>query len=58
MNLDSIKKNIEKERVSWGELNYLSDHKKDILKRGDIELAQWAGIEEDEFNQYQNRRRK
>lgn len=50
MNLDSIKKNIQKERVSYAEIAYLQSHKNEIKKRGDIELAQWAGISEREWN--------
>lgn len=52
--LRSIKKSIKNENVSWGELSYLEDHKKEILNSGDIELAQWAGISEDEWNKKWN----
>ena len=50
MNLNSIRKNIQEGRVSMDEIIYLQDHKNDIKRNGDIELAQWAGISEDEWN--------
>ena len=47
--LNSIREEIEKEQVSYGELAYLEDHKQEILDMEDIVLAQWAGISEDEW---------
>ena len=47
--LNSIKKSIENESVSYGELAYLESHKQDILELGDIVLAQWGGISEVEW---------
>lgn len=44
--LEEIKKNIEKESVSYGELVYLQEHKEDVRKTGDMLLMQWADIEE------------
>ena len=44
-----IKKEIEKEQVSYGEINYLQCFKKEIMELGDIVLAQWAGITEAEW---------
>ena len=52
MNLNSIRKSIANENVSWGELAWLEDNKDKVLASGDIELAQWAGIPEEEFNSY------
>lgn len=54
-NLRSIKNSIKKENVSWAELSYLQEHQKDVLRTGDIELAQWAGISESQWNKYHNR---
>lgn len=51
-----IKKNIQKENVSWGEIAYLQAHRDEILELGDIELAQWAGITEEEWEASQNDR--
>ena len=50
MNLNSIRKSIQKENVSYGEIAWLQDHQNEVIKSGDVELAQWAGIEEDDFN--------
>jgi hypothetical protein len=48
--LESIKKNIEAECISQGEIAYLVEHQQDILELEDIELAQWAGISEAEWD--------
>lgn len=48
--LNSIREEIEKESVSYGEIAYLQDHKQEVLETGDILLCQWAGISEDEYN--------
>lgn len=45
-----IKKSIENENVSYAELAYLESHKQQVLNTGDIELCQWAGITEEEYN--------
>lgn len=45
-----IKKSIIKECVSYEELAYLESHKQQVLNTGDIELCQWAGITEEEYN--------
>lgn len=50
MNLNSIRKSIQNENVSYGEIAWLQDHQNEVIKSGDVELAQWAGIEEDDFN--------
>lgn len=49
--LASIKKSIENENVSYGEIAYLCSHQDEVKQFGDIELAQWAGIPEDEWNE-------
>ena len=52
--LDNIKNSIKEENVSWGELTYLESHKEEILELGDIELAEWSGIPEEEYQRRQN----
>lgn len=51
--LNSIRAAIDAESVSLGELVYLSEHKKDVMAYGDIVLAEWAGIDEAEWNNNQ-----
>lgn len=46
----SFRKSIENENVSYGEIAQLQGYKKQIIKNQDIDLAEWAGIDEDEFN--------
>ena len=48
--LQEIKKSIQDECVSQGEIAYLESHKQEVLDTGDIELCQWAGITEEEYN--------
>ena len=48
--LDSIKESIENERISYGEIFYLQSHQQDVLEYGDINMAQWADISEEEWN--------
>lgn len=38
------------EDLSYGELAFLQDHKKEIFDLDDIVLAEWAGIPEEEWN--------
>lgn len=45
-----IKKSIENENISYAEISYLQCHKQEVLNTGDIELAQWAGITEEEWD--------
>lgn len=47
--LNRIRKSIENEDISYGEIVFLSEHQKEVLKTGDIVLAEWAGIPEEEF---------
>ena len=49
--LKSIREAIEDEHVSYGEIYFLETHKQDVLDFGDIVLAQWANISEEEWNQ-------
>ena len=49
--LMAIKKSIQKGNVSYGEIAYLQDHKAEIKAIEDIELAQWAGMSEQEYNE-------
>jgi hypothetical protein len=48
--LQEIKKSIQDECISQGEIAYLESHKQEVLDTGDIELCQWAGITEEEYN--------
>lgn len=48
--LQEIKKSIQNECISQGEIAYLESHKQEVLATGDIELCQWAGITEEEYN--------
>ena len=45
-----IKKSISKGCVDYEELAYLESHKQQVLNTGDVELCQWAGITEEEYN--------
>lgn len=47
--LFEIKKTIEQEQVSQSEICFLTDHKQEIKELGDILLAQWSGMDEEEF---------
>ena len=44
--LMEIKKSIQNENISYSEIVYLQAHKPEIKAIDDIELAQWAGIDE------------
>lgn len=48
--LDSIKESIENECISYGEIHYLQTHQQEVLEYGDIVMAQWADISEEEWN--------
>jgi len=50
--LKYLRGEIEKERISYSEIAELMDYKKEILESGDVILAEWAGIPEEEFNNY------
>ena len=48
--LQEIAKSIERENVSYGEILFLQNHQKKIKEIGDVKLAEWAGISEEEWN--------
>ena len=50
--LDNIRVSIENECISYAEIAYLQDHQKEIMNLQDVILAQWAGIDEQEFFSY------
>lgn len=52
LTLVEIKEAIEKEQVSYGELCWLQEHKDLVKKCGVIELASWAGIPEEEWEDF------
>lgn len=45
-----IKKSIEAEQVFQSEICFLADHRKEVKELGDVVLAQWSGMDEEEFN--------
>lgn len=47
--LESIKKSIENENISYDEIFWLQSHRKEVLESNDIILAEWAGISEEEW---------
>jgi hypothetical protein len=49
--LMNIKESIQNKNISYSEIAYLQDHKAEIKAIDDIELAQWAGISEEEWNE-------
>lgn len=46
-----IKQSIHDENISYSEIAFLQEHKAEIKGLNDIELAQWAGISEEEWNE-------
>lgn len=52
--LEHIKRNIQDETVSLDEIVYLQNHIEEIFILKDIELAQWAGLDEEGFQKYDN----
>lgn len=49
--LEHIRNEINKENVSYSEILYLQNHQDEVKELGDIVLAQWAGIKEEEWNE-------
>lgn len=47
--LDYLRRELRAERISWGELAELAGYRAEILRRGDAELAEAAGITEADF---------
>ncbi len=54
--LEQIRKSLRKENISYGEIAELGNHKKHLIKSGDTELAEAAGIPEHVFNRRQKRK--
>ncbi len=52
--LEHIKRNIQDGTVSLDEIIYLQDHLDAIFILKDEELAQWAGLNEQGFQKYDN----
>ena len=51
--LKRLRKRIDNEQgISYGELFFIQEHKKEIFDMEDIVLAQWAGIPEKEWNSH------
>ena len=38
------------EPISYGEIHFLECHQQEVLEYGDIRLAEWSGITEEEWN--------
>lgn len=51
---EDILNDIHKEKVFWSEIAWLTENQDVVLEYGDIELAQWAGISEEDWNGYQS----
>lgn len=47
--LESIRESIQDECISYREIVYLQDHA-DLIDDDDVELLQWAGVSEEEYN--------
>ena len=52
--LEHIKRNIQDETVSLEEIVYLQSHLEEIFILKDTELAQFAGLDEQGFQKYDN----
>lgn len=52
--LNELRQAIHDENISYGELAELQGYAPEIMKLGDVELAEWAGIPEEDFHAYQN----
>ena len=52
--LEHIKRNIQDETVSLEEIVYLQSHLEEIFILKDVELAQYAGLDEQGFQKYDN----
>ena len=49
--LKSIKKSIKNQNISYDEIFYLENHHAEIIELDDIELGQWGGISEEEWQE-------
>ena len=45
----NIRKAIDDESVSYDEILFLSEHQEKVKEYGDIVLAEWAGVPEQEW---------
>ena len=52
--LDYLRKEIENETISQSEVAELQNYHKEIYALGDVVLAEWAGISEDDWNKNQH----
>ena len=52
--LNYLREQIEKECISYGEVAELQNYHKEIYALGDVVLAEWAGISEDDWNKNQH----
>ena len=53
MNLETIRKSIERENISYEEIIWLQSHPNEVIETGDATLCEWAGIDEETFHKYQ-----
>ena len=52
--LTRIKNDIYNEvGISYDELHFLQCHQQEVLEYGDIRLAEWSGITEEEWNAWE-----
>lgn len=49
--LKRLRGEVEEENINWGGIVYLQEHQEEIKELGDIVLAQWAGIPEEEWHE-------
>lgn len=49
--LKSISESIKNECISYGEIAFIKDHKKEVFDYGDFDMIQWA-MEKDEYNKF------
>lgn len=49
--LDEIMQSIIDEDISYDEIAYLNNNQQKVLEYGDIRLAEWAGISEEEWRE-------
>ncbi len=48
----SLRHELHKERLSYGEIAEMGKYKKHFQRTGDVEMAEAAGIPEEEFNRH------
>jgi hypothetical protein len=52
--LKYLRGKIDNESISYGEIAELQGYHKEIYELGDVVLAEWAGISEDEWHNQKN----